>query len=73
MITSQARKARRRGLASFAAAHPPALAETRITIRGDSYYGRPEVMDFCEKSCIDFVFGVAGNAAARARRRDHSR
>jgi len=27
---------------------------TRITIRGDSHYGRPEVMDFCEKNAIDF-------------------
>ena len=34
---------------------------TRITIRGDSHYGRPEVMDFCEKNTIDFVFGLAGN------------
>jgi hypothetical protein len=37
--------------------------KTRITIRGDSHYGRPEVMDFCEKNGIDFVFGVAGNVA----------
>jgi len=36
---------------------------TRITIRGDSHYGRPEVMEFCEKTRIDFVFGLAGNAA----------
>ena len=36
---------------------------TRITIRGDSHYGRPEVMNFCEKNGIDFVFGLAGNAA----------
>ena len=36
---------------------------TRITIRGDSHYGRPEVMDFCEETRIDFVFGLAGNAA----------
>lgn len=35
---------------------------TRITLRGDSHYGRPEVMDFCDKSGIDFVFGLAGNA-----------
>jgi hypothetical protein len=37
--------------------------KTRITIRGDRHYGRPEVMDFCEKSDVDFVFGLAGNAA----------
>jgi hypothetical protein len=36
---------------------------THITIRGDSHYGRPEVMDFCEKAGIDYVFGLAGNAA----------
>jgi hypothetical protein len=36
---------------------------TKITLRGDSHYGRPEVMDFCDKSGIDFVFGLAGNAA----------
>lgn len=38
-------------------------SNTRITIRGDSHYGRPEVMDFCEKNRIDFIFGLAGNAA----------
>jgi hypothetical protein len=36
---------------------------TKITLRGDSHYGRPEVMDFCEQNCIDFVFGLAGNDA----------
>jgi hypothetical protein len=35
---------------------------TKITIRGDGHYGRPEVMDFCEANDIDFVFGLAGNA-----------
>jgi Transposase DDE domain group 1 len=35
---------------------------TKITIRGDSHYGRSEVMDFCEQNRIDFVFGLAGNA-----------
>jgi hypothetical protein len=34
---------------------------TRITLRGDSHYGRPEVMYFCEQNGIDFVFGLAGN------------
>jgi hypothetical protein len=34
---------------------------TKLTIRGDSHYGRPEVMDFCDKNRIDFVFGLAGN------------
>jgi hypothetical protein len=36
---------------------------TTITLRGDSHYGRPEVMDFCDQNRIDFVFGLAGNAA----------
>jgi hypothetical protein len=35
---------------------------TKITIRGDSHYGRPEVMDFCEANDIDFVFGLPRNA-----------
>lgn len=40
---------------------------TRITLRGDSHDGRPEVMDFCEQNGIDFVLGLSGNAAlARA-------
>ncbi len=34
---------------------------THITIRGDSHYCRPEVMDFCDEQGIDFVFGLAGN------------
>ena len=33
---------------------------TRITIRGDGHYGRPEVMDFCEANGIDYVFGLTG-------------
>ena len=38
---------------------------THITIRGDSHYGRPEVMDWCEANGIDFVFGLAGNDVLR--------
>jgi len=38
---------------------------THITIRGDSHYARPEVMDFCDASGIDFVFGLAGNDVLR--------
>ena len=34
---------------------------TRITIRGDSHYGRPEVMAWCEANGIDYVLGLAGN------------
>jgi Transposase DDE domain group 1 len=35
---------------------------TRITIRGDSHYGRPEVMEWCDENGIDFVLGLPGNA-----------
>jgi hypothetical protein len=35
--------------------------QTRITIRGDSHYGRPEVMAWCEANGIDYVLGLAGN------------
>jgi Transposase DDE domain group 1 len=36
--------------------------QTRITIRGDDHYGRPEVMEWCEESGVHFVFGLPGNA-----------
>lgn len=40
---------------------------TRLTIRGDGHYGRPEVMDWCDAQDIDYVFGLPGNAVlARA-------
>jgi Transposase DDE domain group 1 len=40
---------------------------TRITIRGDGHYGRPEVMAWCEDNGIDYVLGLPGNAVlARA-------
>jgi hypothetical protein len=35
---------------------------THITLRGDSHYGRPEVMQWCENNQTDYVFGLAGNA-----------
>jgi hypothetical protein len=38
---------------------------THITIRGDSHYGRPEVMEWCDKNGIDFVFGLSGNDVLR--------
>jgi hypothetical protein len=34
---------------------------TRILLRGDSHYGRAEVMEWCEDNAIDYVFGLAGN------------
>jgi hypothetical protein len=39
--------------------------DTHITIRGDSHYARPEVVDFCEENGIDFVFGLSGNDVLR--------
>jgi hypothetical protein len=35
---------------------------TRITIRGDGHYGRPEVMAWCEANGVDYILGLAGNA-----------
>ena len=34
---------------------------TRITIRGDSHYARPEAMDFCEQHGLSYLFGLAGS------------
>lgn len=39
--------------------HWPRVA---ITVRGDSHYGRPEAMDWCEDHGVSYVFGLAGNA-----------
>ena len=36
---------------------------TRLTIRGDSHYSRPEVIAWCEANSVDYSFGLAGNAA----------
>ena len=33
---------------------------TRITLRGDGHYGRPEIMAWCEASRVDYVFGPPG-------------
>ena len=38
---------------------------TRITLRGDSHYRRPEVMDWCDATDIIFVFGLSGNDVLR--------
>lgn len=38
---------------------------TRITIRGDSHYGRPEVMAWCEVNSVDYILGLAGNNTVR--------
>src|SRR5215213_5307771 len=36
--------------------------DTRITIRGDGHYGRPEAMEWCEANGTDYIFGLPGNA-----------
>ena len=35
--------------------------DTRITLRGDGHYARPEIMDVCDHSGISYVFGLPGN------------
>ncbi len=39
---------------------------TRLTFGGDSHYGRREAMDWCEDNGVDYIFGLAGNAALHA-------
>ena len=34
---------------------------TRLTIRGDSHYGRHEAMAWCEANGVDDIFGLGGN------------
>lgn len=36
--------------------------KTRLTIRGDGHYGRPEVMAWCEANGVDYILGLPGNA-----------
>ncbi len=36
--------------------------KTRLTLRGDGHYGRPEVMGWCEANALDYIFGLPGNA-----------
>ena len=40
---------------------------TRITIRGDGHYGRPETMEWCEKNGVHYLFGITGNDPLRAK------
>ena len=40
--------------------------ETRILLRGDGHYARPEAMAFCEAEAgVDYLFGLPVNAALR--------
>lgn len=34
---------------------------TRLTIRGDGHYGRPEVMAWCEANAVTYILGLPGN------------
>jgi hypothetical protein len=38
-----------------------------ILVRGDSHYGRPEAMTWCERNRVAYVFGLAGNKVLLAR------
>lgn len=48
-------------------AHWPA---THLTTRGDSHYGRPEAMEWCDKHRIDDLFGLAGHKALHRQAED---
>lgn len=39
---------------------------TSITMRGDGHYGRPEVMNWCEKNGVHYVLGLPTNAVLRS-------
>ena len=41
--------------------------KTRITVRGDSHYGRPEVMAWCEANDVLYLFGLGSNRVLAAR------
>lgn len=39
--------------------------KVEILLRGDSHYACPEVFDWCRKNRVDWIFGLAANAALR--------
>ena len=39
---------------------------TRLVFRGDSRYGRPQAMAWCEANGVDYIFGLSGNRALHA-------
>ena len=43
---------------------------TRITIRGDSHYARPEAMTFCEQNGLSYLFGLTGTRPLTAKVQD---
>ena len=38
-----------------------------ILVRGDSHYGRPEAMSWCERSRVAYILGLAGNRVLLSR------
>src|SRR5271170_7470778 len=40
--------------------------KVHILVRGDSHYGRPEAMEWCEQQGVDYIFGFGGNAVLKA-------
>lgn len=38
-----------------------------VLVRGDSHYGRPEAMRWCERNRVGYAFGLAGNKVLLAR------
>ena len=37
-----------------------------ILVRGDSHYGRPEALTWCEHNRVGYVFGLTGSPATRS-------
>lgn len=44
-----------------------AVPDIRITVRGDTAYGIPALMDYCERNGIYYIFGLKGNDILYAR------
>ncbi len=40
---------------------------TRITIRGDGHYARPEAMDWCDDNGVTYIFGLTGTRPLTAK------
>lgn len=36
--------------------------KTRIIIRGDTWFCRDELMEWCERNGVEYVLGLAGNS-----------
>ena len=43
-----------------------------ILVRGDSHYGRPEAMAWCERNRVGYIFGLAGNTVLLQRVADEA-